>query len=43
MAVYILRNRRPPRMHPGCADPLLKRVYMQYVPKNCGEVVAGLK
>jgi hypothetical protein len=21
----VLRNRRPPRMHPGCADPLLKR------------------
>jgi hypothetical protein len=20
----VLRNRRPPRMHPGCADPLLK-------------------
>jgi hypothetical protein len=21
----VLRNRRPPRMHPGCADPLLKK------------------
>jgi hypothetical protein len=21
----VLRNRRPPGMHPGCADPLLKR------------------
>ena len=22
--MVVLRNRRPPRMHPGCADPLLK-------------------
>ena len=24
----VLRNRRPPRMHPGCADPLLKYIYL---------------
>jgi hypothetical protein len=22
----VLRNSRPPRMHPGCADPLFKKV-----------------
>ena len=28
--MVVLRNRRPPRMHPGCADPLLQKIRSSY-------------